>query len=118
MSNKVNPKRGEVWWVSVNPTVGTEIEGKGSNGSRPCVVLSSNVFNNGLRTVVVAPCTTQFKDYPFRPQINSTIKPCQVAVDQMRCFDKSTDRFLKKMCDLTSSELKKCLEAAQALFDS
>jgi mRNA interferase MazF len=44
------PRRGEVWWVRLEPTLGSEI-GK----TRPCLVLSANILNERRRTVVVVP---------------------------------------------------------------
>ncbi len=44
----VNPKRGEVWWVSLDPTRGAEMQ-----KTRPAVVLSSNRLGRlPLRLVV------------------------------------------------------------------
>lgn len=48
ISLSINPKRGEVWRVHLNPTVGDEI-GK----TRPCVVLSNaDVGILALRIIV------------------------------------------------------------------
>jgi mRNA interferase MazF len=46
-------RRGEVWWVVLDPTVGSEIQ-----KTRPCVVVSPNVMIPDLRTVIVVPLTT------------------------------------------------------------
>jgi mRNA interferase MazF len=46
-------KRGEVWWVRLDPTVGSEIA-----KTRPCVVVSSDVLNDRRRTVVVVPLSS------------------------------------------------------------
>ena len=43
-----HPRRGEIWWVALDPTRGSEI-----NKTRPCVVLSSDRLGRiPLRTVV------------------------------------------------------------------
>ena len=44
---------GEVWWVDLNPTKGSEI-----NKKRPCVILSADILNQRRRTVVVVPLST------------------------------------------------------------
>ena len=49
----VEPRRGEIWWVRLDPTLGSEIA-----KTRPCVVLSGNVFNRLRRTIVVIPLST------------------------------------------------------------
>lgn len=47
-------KRGEVYWVQLDPTIGSEI-----NKTRPCVVLTVNPINAGRRSVVVVPLTSK-----------------------------------------------------------
>lgn len=47
-------KRGEIYWVRLDPTVGSEI-----NKTRPCVVLSVNPINNVRKSVVVVPLTSR-----------------------------------------------------------
>ncbi len=53
-------KRGEIWLVNLDPTVGSEIK-----KSRPCVVLSPAELNNNLRTVMVAPMTSKVLPHRF-----------------------------------------------------
>jgi mRNA interferase MazF len=48
----INPKRGEIWQVNLEPTIGQEIRKK-----RPVVVISSDLYSPiALRTVI--PLTT------------------------------------------------------------
>ena len=47
--------------VNLDPTVGSEIK-----KTRPCVIISPNEMNKYLRTIVVAPMTTNTKKYPTR----------------------------------------------------
>ena len=47
------PRRGEVWWVRLDPTLGSE-----TAKTRPCLILSTNVVNERRRTVVVVPLST------------------------------------------------------------
>lgn len=57
--------RYEVYWVDLNPTRGSEI-----NKTRPCAIISPDELNNHLKTVVVAPLTSQVRDYyPFRLKV-------------------------------------------------
>ena len=53
------PLRGEVWWVSLDPTQGSEIK-----KTRPCLVLSSSVLNRLRQTVVVVPYSTDAGSHP------------------------------------------------------
>src|SRR4051794_10959141 len=55
----VEPRRGEIWWVRLDPTLGSEIA-----KIRPCVILSGNVFNRLRRTVVVIPLSSSPQPSP------------------------------------------------------
>ncbi len=46
-------KRGEVWWVDFDPSIGGEIQ-----KMRPAVIVSSDTANNRLNRVQVVPLTT------------------------------------------------------------
>ena len=45
-------KRGEIWWVSLDPTQGSEIK-----KIRPCLVLTNDTLNRLRKTIVVVPRT-------------------------------------------------------------
>jgi len=51
--------RGEIWWVNLDPTQGSEIE-----KTRPCLVLSHDTLNRLRRTVVVVPLSSAAKPHP------------------------------------------------------
>jgi mRNA interferase MazF len=51
-------QRFEVYLVSLDPTVGSEIQ-----KSRPCLVISPDEMNRYINTVIVAPMTTKGRDY-------------------------------------------------------
>lgn len=46
-------KRGEVWWIEFDPSVGSEIQKK-----RPAVIVSNDAANRNLARVVVVPLTS------------------------------------------------------------
>jgi mRNA interferase MazF len=73
------PKRFEVYWVSLDPTIGAEVQ-----KTRPCVVISPDSLNEGLQTVMVAPMTTTHKRWPFRIPITHHQTKGQVMLDQIR----------------------------------
>ena len=51
------PKRGEVWMLNLDPTVGHE-----QSGTRPSVIISDDTFNNGpADLVILVPVTSQMK---------------------------------------------------------
>jgi len=51
-----HPRRGEVWWVELDPARGREISKR-----RPALVVSPDEMNRGLGTVIVAPVTTTIR---------------------------------------------------------
>jgi mRNA interferase MazF len=63
--------------------------------TRPCLVVSPDVMNQYLRTVLVAPMTTVQRPYPTRINVNFHSKRGQVALDQIRVVDRS--RLRKKL---------------------
>ena len=91
------PQRGEVWLVSLEPTVGSEIK-----KTRPCVVISPDETNRLLRTVIIAPLTSTIKNYPSRLVITFQNKQGSVVLDQIRTVDKS--RLIKKLGIVTNEE--------------
>lgn len=78
-------KRGEVYWVDLNPTKGSEI-----NKLRPCVIISATPINRARRTVVVVPLSTQAKLVPpITVAVNCLGKQVVAVCDQVRTVDKS-----------------------------
>ncbi len=83
-------KRGEVYWVILDPTVGTEIK-----KTRPCLIVSPDDMNQYLPRVLVAPITSKGQSLGCRPEINFCGKQSRILLDQIRCIDKV--RLKKKM---------------------
>lgn len=101
-------KRGEVFLVSLDPTVGAEMQ-----KTRPAVVVSPDELNAALATVVVVPLTTG-RAYPFRPQTRFGGKPGIAAVDQVRTVDRR--RLSRRIGALSEQSLATVLEALTELF--
>ncbi|MGD1917940.1 MAG: type II toxin-antitoxin system PemK/MazF family toxin [Pleurocapsa sp.] len=91
------PQRDEVWLVSLEPTVGSEIQ-----KTRPCIVISPDEINKLLRTVIVAPLTSTIKNYPTRVTIVFQTRESSIALDQIRSVDKS--RLLRKLGNLSKED--------------
>lgn len=65
-----DPKRGEIWWVDLDPTEGDEIQ-----KWRPCVIVSSDGFR-GLQVRLVVPITEwqpKFTPLPYHTKIEADI---------------------------------------------
>lgn len=102
--------RYEVYWVDLNPTRGSEI-----NKTRPCVIISPDELNNHLKTVVVAPLTSQVRDYyPFRLKVEEGGKEGQIAIDQIRVVDKS--RLQGILDELTDDDAKRLRDLLNEMF--
>ncbi len=83
-------KRFEVYLVSLDPTLGSEIQ-----KTRPCVVVSPDEMNAHIRTVIVAPMTTTLRKYPTRVTLTFKRKKGHIALDQIRTINKA--RLVRKL---------------------
>lgn len=81
--------RFDVYLIELDPAVGSEIK-----KTRPCVVVSPNEMNC-LKTVLIAPMTTQGFRAPSRVELQFQDKTGLVLLDQLRSVDKS--RLVKKL---------------------
>jgi mRNA interferase MazF len=95
--------------VNLDPTIGSEIK-----KTRPCVILSPNEINKFLKTIVVAPMTTNLKRYPTRVSVKHNNKNGMIAIDQIRTIDKT--RILKRFDRLTKSEIANCKSIIKETF--
>jgi len=101
-------KRFEVWLVNLDPTVGSEIR-----KTRPAVIVSPDVLNAHLKTVIVVPLTAG-RSYPFRMQTFVEEKAGVAAVDQMRAVDKR--RLVKKIGGLDEDAASSLLSSIGEMF--
>ena len=76
-------KRGEVYWVLPDPTVGTKIR-----KTHPCLVVSPDDMNAALPRVIVAPLTSKGQPLGCRPETKFDGKPARILLDQLRSVDK------------------------------
>ena len=83
MTVKKNVKRGDIYWVNLDPTVGTEIK-----KIRPGIIISNDAQNKVGQRYIVAPVTSIVKTiYPFEVKINVNGKPSKTMLDQIRTVD-------------------------------
>jgi len=95
--------------VNLDPKIGSEIK-----KTCPCVILSPNEINKFLKTIVVAPMTTNLKKYPTRVSVTHNDKKGMIAIDQIRTIDKT--RILKRFDRLTKSEIANCKSIIKETF--
>ena len=78
------PDRGDIWWVALDPTLGSEIR-----KTRPCVVVSVKVLNERRRTVIVVPLSSSPKaSPPILIPISCDGRPAMAVSDQIRAVAK------------------------------
>ena len=80
----MNLSQYELCIVDLNPTRGSEMQ-----KIRPCVILSPNEANRYLKTIIIAPLTSQIHRFKFRVQVNSGKISGEIALDHIRSVDKS-----------------------------
>ena len=105
-------KRGDIYWVNLDPTVGSEIRKK-----RPCVLIGSTPINEARRTIVVVPLSSVGKPRPpLAVQVKCLERQVVAVCDQIRAVDKA--RLIEKAGSLTTEdmlELEKGLRQILAL---
>ena len=96
---RTGPRRGEIYWVALDPGQGTEIR-----KTRPAVIVSNDSCNTYGSRVVVLPITSNVESlYPGEARIEVEGKPARVLGDQIRSVDKR--RLRSRIGRLTQSEV-------------
>ncbi len=93
-------KRGEVWWVEFDPSVGSEIR-----KTRPAVIVSNDSANRHLLRVVVIPITSNVdRQYPGEALITLLDEPGKAMADQIMAADKT--RLKNKIGSLSKIDMR------------
>ncbi len=99
----------DVFLVRLDPTEGHEIR-----KTRPCVIVSPDEMNRHLRTVLVAPMTTQGQPYASRVPVTFEGKSGKIVLDQLRTVDKQ--RLVKRLGKLTGTTGQNVLALLAEMF--
>lgn len=104
-------ERGEIWWVNLDPTIGSEIKKR-----RPCVVLSADAINQLRATPVVIPLSSSPQEAPpIVLSVPSAGENSVAVLDQIRAVDKK--RFVSKAGRLSPEDLSALEKAAKAVLE-
>ncbi len=99
------PRRGDIYLVAFDPTVGHEIQ-----KTRPAVVIQNDVSNEHSPITTVAAVSSQFRDpphpreVPVRPVLKTGLsQPSAVILNQIRSIDRR--RLVKRLGSLDSATM-------------
>jgi mRNA interferase MazF len=112
---KTYPKRGEVYIVNFDPTIGAEVK-----KTRPALILQNNISNQHSPITIVAAITSQYDEelYPTEVFVKATegglTIDSVVLLNQIRSIDKQ--RLVKCIGNLKQDTMKKVDLALQISF--
>ena len=112
-----NPRRGEVWDVDLDPTIGTEIQ-----KTRPAVVVNINSIKH-LKIRLVVPIRSWKKEFSSKiwfiniKSDRSNGLNWESAVDTMQIKGVDLERFVEKRGQLTATQMEEICEAIAAIVD-
>ena len=104
------PKRGFVYWVKLDPAIGSE-----TRKTRPGLVVSNDEGNEMSSRIIVAPITSKTqKVYPFETEVEINKTAAKIMLDQIRAIDKS--RLGEKLTELSHEKMKQVDKALKVVL--
>jgi mRNA interferase MazF len=97
-------KQGEIWYADLNP-----VRGREQKGFRPVVIISGNLMNKYLNTVICCPLTTKIKHYKgnvvLRPDPHNKLKlASEILTAHIRSI--SVERLVRKLGQISEREIE------------
>lgn len=100
------PRRGEIYLVEFDPTVGHEIR-----KTRPAVIIQNDVSNRHSAITIVAALTSRYANPPYprevavEPSQSGLLKPSAVLLNQIRSVDR--ERLIRRLGRLDRSSMER-----------
>jgi mRNA interferase MazF len=95
----MHPRRGEVWWVAFDPSLGGQIQ-----KTRPAIIVSNNGANMALNRLIVVPLTSQIaKVYAGQTLVTLNGEPRKAMADQLTTASKK--RLRSKLGEISTSDI-------------
>jgi mRNA interferase MazF len=117
MVTLLNIKRGEIWLVNLDPTIGAEIQ-----KTRPVVVVSSDAV--GILPIKLVAPLTEWKDYLANNAWHVKVTPDSKngitktsAIDTLQLRGVDTSRFVQRVGNVSLSAMQSIVEAIAAVIE-
>ncbi len=114
MPRSPTPSRGDVWLVSLDPTIGHEVR-----KTRPAVVITSNLYNRHNWVVVVMPLTShdsaEYDQVLIEPPEGGVTSKSATLPDQIRAVDRR--RLVKRLGRVDQDTIRKIDRSLRIVLD-
>jgi mRNA interferase MazF len=101
----MHPKRGEIFWVSFDPSLGGEVQ-----KTRPAIIVSNDAANAVLNRLIVVPLSSKTdRLYPGEVLVQVNEQKSKAMSDQLTTISKL--RLRKRITTLTAGEMTAVEEA-------
>jgi len=102
MARQMGPRRGDVWLVSLDPTIGHEVQ-----KTRPAVVVTNDLYNQHNWVVLVIPLTSrdvaEYDQTLIQPPEGGLAGVSVTLPDQLRAVDRQ--RLVRRLGRLTGQTM-------------